>query len=1040
MIQRSFLRQISIVMLLVCLLAAAAVSQTTEFSYQGRLSNPPGTPANGLFDFQFTVFDAISGGSAIVGQQRLNVTAVNGVFNVSLDFGAGAFPGPNRYLEIAVRPTGSGAFTTLSPRQPILSAPYAIKSLNAANADNSVSLGGLAASRFVQQDAGGNVSVGGNLTVNGTATNSIVNAATQFNLGGQRVMGNAGTDNFYVGSEAGASLTSGVQNSFFGIRAGASNPTGSLNSFFGFEAGFKNNTGGANSFFGTLAGRNNTTGDQNSFFGRSAGLSNSQGADNSFFGYVAGLSNTLGGSNSFFGSLSGWQNTTGYDNAFFGQNSGSANTTGFENSFFGKSAGLRNTTGSDNSFFGINAGINNTTGINNTFVGAASGTSNSNGVFNVYVGRFAGLAATSGSSNVFVGASAGENNTTGNFNTFVGTSAGGGTCPQAPCPVTLTGSSNSFFGASSGAATTTGNLNSFFGNNAGSANTTGTGNTFVGTTSGVSNTIGDFNAFFGTSSGENNLGGTDNAFFGTSTGHGNTSGNKNSFFGRATGSTNGTGNSNTAVGYFADFGSGNLTNATAIGANSRADQSNTLILGSVAGVNGATNSVNVGIGTSAPASRLTVAGLIETTTGGVKFPDGTTQTTAAAALPTNLVNSVNSITGNVTLAAGSNVTITPSGNTLTIASTSSGGGLAVRTEDGTTNVPNVSELRVTNGSLVNNGAGSVSISTVDPSKVILNQTIQQAAANFNVAGTGKANIFDATQYNMGGTRFASSLGLGSVWIGKGAGSVIPSPGNSDDFNTYVGASAGGSSDGQSNAFFGASAGGTNHFGSQNTFLGYSSGFSNTDGSNNTFVGANANLNTTGSNNTFIGLSAGVSNTIGSNNTVIGTGANVGANNLTFATAVGANAFVSSNNTVVLGRNLDTVQVPGNLIVQGTFSNPSDFRLKQNIRSMHYGLRDVMMLRPVTWTWKDRPSDKTALGLVAQDVMPVLPELVEKGTDKNGMLSINYLGLVPVVIKAMQEQQEEIRQQQKQITEQQRQIDELKKIVCLANRQTDLCKE
>lgn len=78
----------------------------------------------------------------------------------------------------------------------------------------------------------------------------------------------------------------------------------------------------------------------------------------------------------------------------------------------------------------------------------------------------------------------------------------------------------------------------------------------------------------------------------------------------------------------------------------------------------------VGIGTTTPTSKLTVTGTIETTTGGMKFPDGTVQTTAGIA-PDKAVQSLNGLKGNVLLAAGSNITITPNGNTLTIASSSS---------------------------------------------------------------------------------------------------------------------------------------------------------------------------------------------------------------------------------------------------------------------------------------------------------------------------------------------------------------------------------
>lgn len=80
----------------------------------------------------------------------------------------------------------------------------------------------------------------------------------------------------------------------------------------------------------------------------------------------------------------------------------------------------------------------------------------------------------------------------------------------------------------------------------------------------------------------------------------------------------------------------------------------------------------VGIGTTTPTSKLTVQGMVETTLGGVKFPDGTVQTTAAGA-PNTGVQSLNGLTGNLMLAAGSNITITPNGNTLTVSATSTSG-------------------------------------------------------------------------------------------------------------------------------------------------------------------------------------------------------------------------------------------------------------------------------------------------------------------------------------------------------------------------------
>jgi hypothetical protein len=73
----------------------------------------------------------------------------------------------------------------------------------------------------------------------------------------------------------------------------------------------------------------------------------------------------------------------------------------------------------------------------------------------------------------------------------------------------------------------------------------------------------------------------------------------------------------------------------------------------------------VGIGTTTPTSPLTVQGMIETTLGGYKFPDGTVQNSAFN--PGQVVRSLNGLTGEVQLAGSQNITITKSGNTLTVA-------------------------------------------------------------------------------------------------------------------------------------------------------------------------------------------------------------------------------------------------------------------------------------------------------------------------------------------------------------------------------------
>jgi hypothetical protein len=104
----------------------AAAPLGTAFTYQGRL-NDGGQPANGSFDLKFTLCDAASGGTPVGGPITKSPMAVtNGLFSVTLDFGA-EFDGSARWLEIAVRSSGSPAdFTLLTPRQPLTPTPYAL--------------------------------------------------------------------------------------------------------------------------------------------------------------------------------------------------------------------------------------------------------------------------------------------------------------------------------------------------------------------------------------------------------------------------------------------------------------------------------------------------------------------------------------------------------------------------------------------------------------------------------------------------------------------------------------------------------------------------------------------------------------------------------------------------------------------------------------------------------------------------------------------------------------------------------------------------
>ena len=117
-------------------LSGFAHAQGTAIGYQGRL-NDGARPATGLYEFNFKVFDVEAGGLALTNTVVRNaVPTTNGVFSVSLDFGAGVFTGAARWLEISVRTNGVGALSILAPRTPLLPTPYSIFAGSAGNVAN----------------------------------------------------------------------------------------------------------------------------------------------------------------------------------------------------------------------------------------------------------------------------------------------------------------------------------------------------------------------------------------------------------------------------------------------------------------------------------------------------------------------------------------------------------------------------------------------------------------------------------------------------------------------------------------------------------------------------------------------------------------------------------------------------------------------------------------------------------------------------------------------------------------------------------------
>src|SRR6266511_5101216 len=113
--KKSLLSFVVITRLTLCPDQAAPLG--TAFTYQGRLTDD-GNPANQIYDFRFALYDApadgIQMGNAIT---NASVSVSNGLFTLSLDFGATVFADASLWLEIAVRPAAStNNFVPLTPR------------------------------------------------------------------------------------------------------------------------------------------------------------------------------------------------------------------------------------------------------------------------------------------------------------------------------------------------------------------------------------------------------------------------------------------------------------------------------------------------------------------------------------------------------------------------------------------------------------------------------------------------------------------------------------------------------------------------------------------------------------------------------------------------------------------------------------------------------------------------------------------------------------------------------------------------------------
>ena len=190
--------------------------------------------------------------------------------------------------------------------------------------------------------------------------------------------------------------------------------------------------------------------------------------------------------------------------------------------------------------------------------------------------------------------------------------------------------------------------------------------------------------------------------------------------------------------------------------------------------------------------------------------------------------------------------------------------------------------------------------------------------------------------------------------------------------------------------------------------------------------------TVGGYNTGVGVFSLSSVVNGSANVGIGyaAGANFAAASNTIS--IGYYAQATADNTIQLGNpDINFVRSTGAFYGR-SFNVTSDLRLKTNIAPLQNSIAAIMQLKPVSYEKKSSLASNSYStienGFIAQDLQKVMPSLVTEGTDNDKLLSVNYTALIPVLTKALQEQQKQIEDQNAKIAAQQKQIEELIKLV------------
>lgn len=265
--------------------------------------------------------------------------------------------------------------------------------------------------------------------------------------------------------------------------------------------------------------------------------------------------------------------------------------------------------------------------------------------------------------------------------------------------------------------------------------------------------------------------------------------------------------------------------------------------------------------------------------------------------------------------------------------------------------------------------------------------------------------------------FSMADGTGNVFLGVQSGAQ-EAGGN----NTYVGSRSGNASFSSTaynsdNSYFGSTAGYSSTCSYENTFLGSCSGFSSNQSDSNVFIGyASARHSCCASKNVYIGNRAGFCSLSSSNNIAIGTnaGATVGdygsslspsglinLNYLSNRIVIG-NSFINNFYTKMASSGSGGATVYWNSSSFELYSSSSSARYKENIKPFLGGLQEVLQMEPVTFTYIDQPDAPEQVGLIAEQLDEVQLTHFVNYNKESLPESILYDRIVVLAINAIKE--------------------------------------